>query len=172
MYIYIVIYIIIFYKGEKFWKSAKKIRAVTLSDYTKVNPSITISSSGSDSDINQPLQKKSLLVKVSTLESKLDDLISRDTSKEDNLKDEVKRLKEFKQKYDTLKKCFECVICKNTLKFPMTVSTCCSNILGCVECTNTWFLNSATCPFCRTVSLDCDCITIQRIRPLEECLED
>ena len=47
--------------------------------------------------------------------------------------------------------CFECLLCRETARIPVVISTCCESVIGCSECvTNLYQAGTSTCPKCRS----------------------
>ncbi len=46
---------------------------------------------------------------------------------------------------DSIRKVFECVICRSPVKNPV-VARCCQRIVGCRECVQRWITNNSRCP--------------------------
>ena len=47
--------------------------------------------------------------------------------------------------------CFECLLCRETARIPVVISTCCESVIGCGECATKLFQSvTSTCPKCRS----------------------
>lgn len=120
--------------GMRFWKaSARKLYAVSQDNLTRKRNGDDEGGSGSE-EIKDILQ--SLHVKVDSICS-----VAKDQRMPIGL-----RL--------ALKEAFMCKICHSTpLKPPMIVAQCCRNVLGCQDCSNTWYNEETltkSCPICRS----------------------
>lgn len=122
--------------GPEFWRSTRKIIAVSRSSYEKLTgvPAGNELSQIDEDVVTEPPRKKikadtSIISKFDAIEKKLD-VIDRKLSFLENMK-----------------KVFECVICRSTVCCPV-VSTCCQRIIGCRVCVSTWRTTNQRCPLC------------------------
>ena len=81
------------------------------------------------------------------------------------------------EKYERLKQCFVCVICKSYVTFPAVISKCCTILLGCESCLAVWHEENDTCPYCRnqqpsTSGLASRYMVIPSLLPVQECLRE
>ena len=146
--------------GCKFWRSNKKIRALTNDDYRtlhededfqlppRVMPKRTkliryspISLSSSDNeDFDEPCSSKGKGKKIKkmsrfdSLEERISMLEKLSLSQELSIKD--------------IEYLFKCCICKCVLKRDCFLLQCCGQ-LSCDGCIRQWFETSKTCPLCR-----------------------
>ena len=115
--------------GPKFWKTSKWICSVKLSDYRNHKPA-TFQGSSSDSDFEPPPRKQSKTLKSSKerdlleegqqkLEQELsissENLELKKKVAEMHEKDE--KLKDAEAHYDSVKQCFQCLVCKETAMY-------------------------------------------------------
>ena len=70
---------------------------------------------------------------------------------------------------EDLKIHLSCIICKNVAKFPWLVTQCCT-VLMCKDCGEQWLRMESSCPHCRAVVDFNDCITVTRIRAIQEII--
>ena len=119
--------------SSEFWKSTRKIIAVSISAYEKAggvlpkNELINL-----DTDEPQPKRAK--------------------TEQESHVltSDVLKMLESIDKKlsFVTELQCtFECVICRSPVKRPL-VAPCCQWIIGCKECVGKWLVSNSWCPLC------------------------
>ncbi len=77
-------------------------------------------------------------------------------------------------KYESLRQCFVCVICKSIVTFPAVISRCCGIVLGCESCVAVWYNSNNTCPHCRNQSssdsLNSRYIIVPALHPLQDSL--
>ena len=149
--------------GISFWKCPRrKLYAVTFSDIQECNggPNRSTRSSfmnisdSSDDDLEseKPRKKKQrcddkvlqrLSDEVACIRDMMADIMSLNANT--NLPIGLRRV---------LQDTFKCQICHSVpVRPPVIVTKCCRNILGCQQCTNTWYSGpeamSKTCPMCR-----------------------
>ena len=168
--------------GPKFRKTSKWIRAVKLSDYRKHNPA-AFQGSTSDSDFEPPPRKQSKILKSikerDLIEERLQKLeqelsISNENSelkmKVAEMREKDKKLKEAEARYDSVKQCFQCLVCKETAIFPAVVSTCCNIVLGCKSHVQEWLETTSQCPHCREPMETANCTVIPFICQLRKAL--
>ena len=119
--------------GTEFWKSTRKIIAVSCSAYEKaggVLPDKDLIDIDGDETEPQPKRAK-------TQESVSNSAI-------------VKKLDELDRKLSfitELQRTFECVICRSPVRNPL-VASCCQRIIGCKECVRRWLVSNSRCPLC------------------------
>ena len=53
---------------------------------------------------------------------------------------------------DETKRAFECTICKQVVRQPVT-SGCCQRLVGCKDCLDMWLAHSPVCPPCKDNSI-------------------
>ena len=93
--------------------------------------------SNSDSDFEMPPIFKSQKVSDSTEErlKRLEDqILSKSKDLEQSIADKDKQRKDAQQRFNVLRQCFECLVCKSPAKAAAVVSPCCCIVLGCEEC--------------------------------------
>lgn len=128
--------------GPEFWRSTRKIIAVSRASYEKLTGIAVGEELGQVEDdvLNQPpckrlkeMGKHNFTEDFEALNKKIDAMGGK-LSLIDNVVDIVKKI-------------FECVICKSVVKSPV-VSKCCQRIIGCRLCVMTWRGTSTRCPLC------------------------
>lgn len=158
------------------------IWAVKLSDYRKHNPA-AVQGSSSDSDFESPPRKQSKILKSikerDLIEEQLQKLeqelsISNENSelkmKVAETREKDKKLKEAEVRYDSVKQCFQCLVCKETATFPAVVLTCCNIVLGCKSHVQEWLETTSQCPHCREPMEMANCTVIPFLRQLRKAL--
>lgn len=166
----------IIFLGMKFWKSNKKIKAVSETDYNAfVGPS-SIDSDDSDFEI-PPLPKKATYTPIYVSSSEEEMFLQLPcTSKgkgkckgkekihdDDRLKSIENRLAKLEKSSvagsftskvsDEMKDLLKCAICKSLLSTDLSILFCCSQ-LSCKQCLQQW-INSTenpTCPLCHAAN--------------------
>lgn len=137
--------------SSEFWKSTRKIIAVSISAYEKAggvlpeNELINL-----DTDEPQPKRAK--------------------TEQESHVftSDVLKKLKSIDKKLSfvtELQRTFECVICRSPVKCPL-VAPCCQRIIGCKECVGKWLVSNSRCPLCSVVGRVGEAIELKGIDDL------
>lgn len=162
-----------------------------MSEYNKANRIQEVSSDDySDSDFEPSIRKKpkipttnteGILTKFSELNDKLTHIektIESSTSCSSGSSSAgSERSGIVVQKYESLKQCFVCVICKAYVSFPAVISKCCNVMLGCESCLAVWYEEKNTCPHCRNESSsgglsNTQHIIVPALLPLQECLRE
>ena len=125
--------------GVEFWRSTRKIIAVSRTSYEKLAgvPGQEFSQVDDDIDIAITPCKK---MKRCHSSDQFDSIIGKLDSLTNNL-----------TFVENVKKMFECIICKSTVSSPF-VSSCCQRIIGCRVCVTTWRETSHRCPLCSVSS--------------------
>ena len=169
-----------FNAGSRFWKTSKRIRAVRKCDLRKGTGRFVIDSS-SDSDFELPpftcKRSKITVSSVSSTEQRLKRLEDQMRTETVDLKESVtekeKQLKDTKKRFDDLRQCFECLVCKSSAKSPTVVSPCCHIVLGCEECVFQWLETNPVCPHCpgRNALTMPECEKLPFIRNLVDALQ-
>ena len=72
---------------------------------------------------------------------------------------------------DVVNKVFKCLICHALMTSPISVATCCKQVLGCGTCVESWSVNYDSCPLCRsdeiaTIQLTSFSELIEKVRQL------
>ena len=158
------------YTGSRFWKTSKRIRAVRRSDLKRGKNLSTIDSSF-DSDFDtQPLLKRRRVATVENRLQKLEgDMVRANSELLEMSNEKSELLKKSKRRFNDIRQCFECLICKSSTKLPAMVSSCCSIVLRCETCVNQWLTAS---PHCRVnITVD-ECAKLPFIRHLKEALQE
>ena len=81
-------------------------------------------------------------------------------------------LKNSKKRFNDLRQCFECLVCKSSTKLPALVSPCCNIVLGCEACVNQWLTANTHCMHCRVSITPDQCSKLPFIRNLTETLRE
>lgn len=205
--------------GSKFWRSAKKVRAVSKDDFcafTKKGKCPLPVPSDSDDDFLPPFPKPGtskepllssmvptgghkMSEKVQALEFRVRKIESQHLQQDDQekvtLREQIVELMKAKddlqvqvacglseitsfrennsrlmRQHSAITRCFDCMICTNTVSWPCMKSPCCDVIIGCNSCVSRWLENSSVCPHCRSSITLNQCTTIPFIRPLADHL--
>ena len=120
--------------GAEFWKSTRKIIAVSSSSYEKVGgvlPGKELIDADTDEAEPRPKKVKTQQESVST-------------------SDVLKKLDAMDKKLSfvtEIQRTFECVICRSPVHRPL-VAPCCQRIIGCKECVSKWLVSNIRCPLC------------------------
>ena len=121
--------------GAEFWRSTRKIIAVSRASYEKLSGI----AAGEElcrveDDVRPPASKKPKNSENFEMLNKKLDAIGKKLSVIDSV-------------VEIGKKILECVICKSVVKSPV-VSNCCQRIIGCRACVMSWRGTSTRCPLC------------------------
>ncbi len=122
--------------GMNFWKSTRKIIAVSRTAYEKVGgvvPDVKLNLED-DVEIIEPQVKKA----------------KRSVSVSDNVAVILNKLDDIDGKFSfivDIQKAFECIICRSPVKHPV-IAPCCQRIVGCKDCVARWVLSNTRCPLC------------------------
>ena len=87
-----------------------------------------------------------LLQQMKVLKSKLENAVVITCNSTDQVND-IKKDVDLQLK-NHLREIFDCMICRQLSKSPISIATCCKQLLGCSECVERW--DRGTCPHCRS----------------------
>ena len=87
-----------------------------------------------------------LLQQMKALESKLENAVVITCNSTDQAND-IKKDVDLQLK-NHVREIFDCMICRQLSKSPISIATCCKQLLGCSECVERW--DRGTCPHCRS----------------------
>ena len=167
------LFVVCIYIGATFWKTAKKVRAITCSEYYGHVRSLTTSTTKK----GKPGKRKSSYGESPAVDSEYIKVLE---DKSNSLEEEVGVLRcslnSSKAKVTRIVKCFKCVICQREIddntSWPLYGSPCCKIVLGCQPCINEMLEKSSRCPNCREDIQSDEFVEIPFIRTLVSALMD
>ena len=68
-----------------------------------------------------------------------------------NVKQSLQRLEKRSMIEEETKRAFQCNICKQVVRQPVT-SGCCQRLVGCKDCLDMWLAHSPVCPLCKGIT--------------------
>ena len=122
--------------SSEFWKSTRKIIAVSMSAYEKAG-GVLPENELVDLDTDEPQTKRA------KTEQESQELTSEVLKKLELIDKKLSFVTE-------LQRTFECVICRSSVTRPV-VAACCQRIIGCKECVGKWLVSNSRCPLCSVV---------------------
>ena len=185
--------------GPKYWKTARRVRAVTLGDYDKYLGS---GSSGRidyiedevDSDANflpstnkgkgkkrrsrspadLSLPVRDIIIKMEKRLEELEWHHSADNELEkgkSTMSNMQKELVKASAKLEAIGNNLKCIICKGYLSSASVILPCCSNFGCCQACLSQWLTESSTCPHCRAAITIDDTIVFPSTKQIPSIIE-
>ena len=162
------------FTGSKYWKTQKKIKAVTEDDYHLYRRDLHDYDDDDDFEPVPFFKKRKIgstrpLSPVITLSSEDDEPCNskgkgkhKASSKYQNLEERINKLENLQCSSRELNKCsnceqiadlFKCFICKSVLKSECLLLVCCNHLV-CEICIRQWMDTSRTCPMCRADNIE------------------
>ena len=141
-------------RGIDFWKSSRKVLAVSSERYEKLfgkkkQYAAAIDLTSDDSSPERPSKRPKrevgfdIKLGFEALNQKLEEIASQKQSGSQSPPDSKNVV------VSKIEKTLECSICKSLSKRPM-FSPCCNRLVGCRECVQNWLVCSNTCPLCNS----------------------